>query len=640
MAFIGKRGNVLVLFLTITSIIIFTFLFMGFFQKEKKMTAGIGSEQFKILYAYQQGEMALVYIDTSGKYAIYDSIIEFADKGFFSSSECGSENGYSLWKNENGVECYPNKNSLKANFTEFYQDALDKYLSAYSTVMLPDARNYEFFLSENDKMLEIKAISDGLLPISLQATSAVSLGGIGAVGWPVDESGATITSCYGRRDYDVSRALGINPSHWGIDFALASGSPVYAVADGKITYSGYSGSYGNRIVISHSGFKTTYNHLSEIVRSSGEVKRGDVIGKVGSTGKSTGAHIHFEVLIDGNLVNPLCFYDTSKEVLKISVNDGGDNSCKNLRSRCVEISAEDIEKIKAQTYVPPQYLGKGSMGTMPKSPVPIEEELSGISYSVNPSFKASIEYSFEEYYTLAKRAEEIASACSGKSYYERDSCIKAQSSGLSDSVIEITPFCNPKEADASLGVFEKFIDYYQKCSSNDDNCYCLFEQEDSSDVPSADGKHVIRIEAAPDYSAYNADFSVSENMKIGITESFYNDLPEIKYKTLIYTANYNRGNFESASLRFYDDLSAYETEWDLSRIIIYKSNGEMAFVSPIEFWNDVPENKFLTSRQCLPGAKVYYFCAKVLSNSVPVYDAGKKSVENVNPIVKFALEIR
>ena len=95
--------------------------------------------------------------------------------------------------------------------------------------------------------------------------------------------------------------------HQGLDISTTKGQPVYATANGTVESAAYSGEYGNLIVIRHDfGLSTRYGHLSKFhVRPGQSVKRGDVIGLVGSTGRSTGAHLHYEVLANGKLINPL-----------------------------------------------------------------------------------------------------------------------------------------------------------------------------------------------------------------------------------------------------------------------------------------------------------------------------------------------
>jgi murein DD-endopeptidase MepM/ murein hydrolase activator NlpD len=95
--------------------------------------------------------------------------------------------------------------------------------------------------------------------------------------------------------------------HPGLDIAGDRGQPVYATAAGTISFAGRQGAYGNLIVISHGyGLETRYGHLQSFsVKDHQQVQRGDVIGRVGSTGRSTGNHLHYEVLANGTLLNPL-----------------------------------------------------------------------------------------------------------------------------------------------------------------------------------------------------------------------------------------------------------------------------------------------------------------------------------------------
>lgn len=99
--------------------------------------------------------------------------------------------------------------------------------------------------------------------------------------------------------------------HKGMDFSANTGTPIYATGDGVIEKADNTASgYGKHIVIKHGyGYETLYGHLSKYkVRAGQHVKRGDIIGYVGSTGRSEGPHLHYEVHKDGNVVNPLNFY--------------------------------------------------------------------------------------------------------------------------------------------------------------------------------------------------------------------------------------------------------------------------------------------------------------------------------------------
>jgi murein DD-endopeptidase MepM/ murein hydrolase activator NlpD len=99
--------------------------------------------------------------------------------------------------------------------------------------------------------------------------------------------------------------------HAGMDFSAKSGTPIYATGDGKILKVRRSKrGYGNHVVINHGyGYKTLYAHMKKyIVRQGQTVKRGEVIGYVGSTGTSVAPHLHYEVHKDGRKINPVNFY--------------------------------------------------------------------------------------------------------------------------------------------------------------------------------------------------------------------------------------------------------------------------------------------------------------------------------------------
>lgn len=118
---------------------------------------------------------------------------------------------------------------------------------------------------------------------------------------PVD--GVRLTSDYGMRSHPV---LGGRRAHKGVDLAGSVGAPVRATADGVISRADWYSSYGLYISVEHGGeIQTRYGHLSRLNVAAGQqVKKGDVIGYVGSTGRSTGPHLHYEVRIAGLAVNP------------------------------------------------------------------------------------------------------------------------------------------------------------------------------------------------------------------------------------------------------------------------------------------------------------------------------------------------
>ena len=127
----------------------------------------------------------------------------------------------------------------------------------------------------------------------------------GALIWPVAVSGTVITSYYGYREHPIQ---GVVKLHQGLDIGGASyGAPIVATLDGVVSYAGELGSYGNCVMIDHgNGITTLYAHGQKILTERGkQVKQGDLIMEVGSTGNSTGPHCHFEVRINGYTQDPL-----------------------------------------------------------------------------------------------------------------------------------------------------------------------------------------------------------------------------------------------------------------------------------------------------------------------------------------------
>lgn len=126
---------------------------------------------------------------------------------------------------------------------------------------------------------------------------------------PVDK--VTFTSSFGVRS-DPFR--GTAAMHAGVDIPGTIGTPIYATADGVVSHAGRQGGYGNLVQINHGrGLETRYGHLSKIlVADNTRVHRGQMIGLMGSTGRSTGSHLHYEVRVDGRAVNPIPFLQTGE----------------------------------------------------------------------------------------------------------------------------------------------------------------------------------------------------------------------------------------------------------------------------------------------------------------------------------------
>jgi murein DD-endopeptidase MepM/ murein hydrolase activator NlpD len=119
--------------------------------------------------------------------------------------------------------------------------------------------------------------------------------------WPAH---GWLTDSFGGRKDPITGSPGF---HQGIDISADRGNPVYATADATVDSASYTGDYGNLVVLRHAfGLLTRYGHLSRFIVEAGQmVKRGDVIGYVGATGRATGSHLHYEIVANGKLINPL-----------------------------------------------------------------------------------------------------------------------------------------------------------------------------------------------------------------------------------------------------------------------------------------------------------------------------------------------
>ena len=112
---------------------------------------------------------------------------------------------------------------------------------------------------------------------------------------------------------------GAGAMHGGLDFKGPVGTPIFSAAEGKVTLAGFNGGYGKSVEITHAnGLLTRYAHLSGVnVRPGQMVERGVQIGRMGSTGRSTGSHLHFEVRLHGQAINPRKFLEANPDVLKV-----------------------------------------------------------------------------------------------------------------------------------------------------------------------------------------------------------------------------------------------------------------------------------------------------------------------------------
>ncbi|MBX0358260.1 M23 family metallopeptidase [Halobacillus sp. Nhm2S1] len=157
-------------------------------------------------------------------------------------------------------------------------------------------RTYRNDQEIEEETIEKEVVKEPVKKVILQGTKKIPSRGTGDFAWPA--VGGEITSKQGER---------WGRYHKGIDIAGVSNKTIKAADNGKVIEAGYRNSFGNKVVIDHgNGYETIYAHLSSIDVKKGQiVKRGEKIGVMGTTGRSTGVHLHFEVHKDGSLENPL-----------------------------------------------------------------------------------------------------------------------------------------------------------------------------------------------------------------------------------------------------------------------------------------------------------------------------------------------
>lgn len=198
-----------------------------------------------------------------------------------------------------------------ANSASTSADMVEPVREAQSETADSDARFKSLFASWT--AIERTTPNSGSMDMGRAYSSPVPQRGI-SVPSRMPLEGAQLTSGFGMRTHPV---LGGRRAHAGIDLAAPTGTPVYATADGIVGRADWYSSYGLYISINHgASMETRYAHLSRLAVAAGDnVKKGDLIGYVGSTGRSTGPHLHYEVRVDGLAVNPIPYMVESEAQL-------------------------------------------------------------------------------------------------------------------------------------------------------------------------------------------------------------------------------------------------------------------------------------------------------------------------------------
>ena len=218
-----------------------------------------------------------------------------------------------------GVEPIPEEiRTAGAGGSNRYRDLLEKGLEREDLIVESlkrmDAMKRKMYIQTKsyDEIVDLATKKEELLA-SLPAIQPVSNAEL-----------KRLASGYGYRIHPIYK---VNKMHWGTDFSVKTGTPVYATGDGVIRWVKSSfGGYGKQIEINHGfGYRTKYAHLSEFkVKKGQKVKRGELIGYSGNTGGSTAPHLHYEVIKDGKKLNPVNFFykdlsdEQYAEILRLS----------------------------------------------------------------------------------------------------------------------------------------------------------------------------------------------------------------------------------------------------------------------------------------------------------------------------------
>ena len=175
--------------------------------------------------------------------------------------------------------------------------------TSYMEQLKQDTAEYEAYLDAQAREQEAAKSRAG---ISLSGHADLSKVSGGMLLWPTNSW--NITSHFSPNR--VNPVTGVLRPHTGTDVGASQGAPIWAAQSGRVIMAEYNGGYGNCVMIDHgNGITTLYGHMSAILVSTGAtVNQGQQIGRVGSTGNSTGPHLHFEVLIDGTPVNPMQYF--------------------------------------------------------------------------------------------------------------------------------------------------------------------------------------------------------------------------------------------------------------------------------------------------------------------------------------------
>lgn len=268
----------------------------------------------RLVTVYEEGELSFLdvllssrnFMDMLSSYYIMQEMAEYDNQLIEKVSEQRKtiDNAKRKLENENAqvkiLKAKAEQNEIVVKNTKTLHEGYVKKLSDQEKELNDKINAYKIEYAQIQSQLQ--RASTETSDIQIQYTGGKML-------WPVASMNTTITSNYGTRVYPIAGTSVVTDFHLGLDIAAPAGTPVVAALDGVVTYAGWLGSYGYCVMIYHGeGITTVYAHSQKLVVEKGdEVKQGQFIMEVGSTGNSTGPHCHFEVRINGQTTDPLQF---------------------------------------------------------------------------------------------------------------------------------------------------------------------------------------------------------------------------------------------------------------------------------------------------------------------------------------------
>jgi murein DD-endopeptidase MepM/ murein hydrolase activator NlpD len=262
----------------------------------------------RLVFIYEQGESSFLEVllsandikDFLSRFDMLNSIVE-QDRDLINTI---NSNKRELDMKKSDLEVHKRELQVAQESQEGKKQVLASQLNEKKVVLTDVQQEKEKFAQALEELEQASRQAEAMIR-KLQSNSTGASIGTGSYTWPTPGY-RNITSAYGMRFHPI---LKTNKLHTGVDIGAPSGVSIVAADGGVVIFSGWLGAYGQTIIIDHgAGMSTLYGHQSQLLVGEGEsVAKGKAIGRVGSTGWSTGAHLHFEVRLNGSPVNPMAY---------------------------------------------------------------------------------------------------------------------------------------------------------------------------------------------------------------------------------------------------------------------------------------------------------------------------------------------